>query len=537
MIRHRLIEFFSSALLCVAALLAFGVCAAGAETLKPLGGVVINSTIGKVDWERAALAGAQVGRVEESSSNSPSLKTVVKWAGEVGMKVDWISNLPFPSEKNPTSGQTLLEQVEGLGAEQSTVALIELGNEWWPGGAGEGVISEGLTAKVYGGAFIETAAAFRAKEVKIPLGLEVQTSPLKSAQEWMTELGTVSHSSLTKALETQTFLPNGNYIVSHPYDGKMTLAPKYPEVLEGEEAVKKLIGSTSEAASSVTVEKEHAVAYQFTAATSGEVEKISFHTGASGSTATGMKAAVVLDNAGKPGEADDTSTVTGSYSAAETLHEVNALTAPVQGGTKYWLLLEPIGGTLKIKQSASGGTQSRTSNGVANASVSKIVWNGEETHGPMFIEGSGPGISAELAYEDTSGQKWGSQRWMKQQQQVKEWTGLTVPMAITEYGVAAAEGVANSVGSGGWTAVGEYMEAYWSFLHKVHHSEVTTAPAGLTPVVALGVWYDEYAWQPKGAESFGILESLEGPGVAKEIGHPNEVGEVYKKFKTGIGAL
>ncbi len=121
---------------------------------------------------------------------------------------------------------------------------------------------------------------------------------------------------------------------------------------------------------------------------------------------------------------------------------------------------------------------------------------------------------------------------MKQQQEVKEWTGLTVPMAITEYGAAAATGVPDSVGS--WTAVGEYQEAFWSFLHKVHTGEVTSAPTGLTPVGALAIWYDEYAWHPTEAESFGILESSLGPGEKKEIGHPNEVGENYKKFKVGI---
>jgi hypothetical protein len=538
MIHRRLAALVASLLISATAMIVFDASLASAETTKPLGGVDINSTSGKVDWERAATAGAKVGRREELESDSPSLKTTAKWAYEVGMKLDWISYLPFASETNPTNKKTLLQQVEALEPnEKSAIALIEIGNEWWPGGAGEGVIGEGLTAKVMGDAFIETAAAFRAKKIPIPLGLEVQTSPLKSAQEWMTELGTVSHVELTKALEPQEWLPTGNWLVSHPYDGKMTLAPKYPNVLEGEEATKKLIGGTTEAGSSFTVEKEHAVAFQFTAASSGTVETVSFHTGASGSTAMEMKAAVVRDNSGKPGEAVDTSTVTGSYSAAETLHEVTSLTAPVTSGTKYWLLLEPLGGTLNIKQSASGGTQSRTSNGTVKGSVSEITWNGEETHGPMYIEGSGPGIGAEFAYEDTSGQKWGSQRWMKQQQQVKEWTGLTVPMAITEYGVAAAEGVPNSVGSGGWTAVGEYMEAYWAFLHKVHHAEVTSAPTGLTPDVSLAIWYDEYAWSPKGDESFGILESLEGPGTAKEIGHPNEVGEVYKKFKAGIEGL
>ena len=513
---------------------------AGAETtMKPIGGVDINSTSGKVDWERAATAGAQVGRREELSSNVPSLKETAKWAHEVGMKLDWISYLVSPTEKNATSKKTLLEQYKELGSNEKTaIALIELGNEWWPGGAGESVIKEkGLTAKVLGKEFIATAKEFREHEIPVPLGLQVQTSPLKAAQEWMEELGTVNHTELKEALEPRSWLPSGNWLVSHPYMGKMTLAQQYPNTLLQEEGTKKLIGSTSEASSSIAVEKEHGVAYQFTAASSGTVQTIEFHTGAAGSTTNSVLAAVVRDNGGKPGESVDTSTVVGNYSGAETLHEITSLSAPVVAGTKYWLLLEPFNGNLNIKQSASGGSQSRKTKGVIKGSVSEASWEGEETHGPMFIEGVGPGLGAEFVYEDTSGQHWGSQRWMKQQALVKEWTGLTVPMAITEYGVAAAEGVPNSVGKGGWPAVGEYMEAYWSFLHKVHNGEVTSAPSGLTPVCALAIWYDEYAWHPKGEESFGILESLEGPGEKKEIGHPNEEGEVYKRFKAGIAGL
>ncbi len=504
---------------------------AGAETLKPLGGVDINSTIGKVDWERAATAGAKVGRYNELSGNKPSLKEVAKWAHEVGMKLDWITFLLTPSEKNTTSKKTLLEQYNELGAnEKSALALIEIGNEDWPGGGGTQV--KGTT---YGKDFIEDAKVFREHEVPVPLGMQVQTSPVKAAQEWMAELGTVNHTELKEALEPRTWLPNGNWLDSHPYFGKMTLAQKYPNTLIQEEGSKKLVGSTTEASEGITIEKEHGVAYQFTAASSGTVETIDFHTGAAGSTSNSVKAAVVKDNGGKPGEAVDTSTVVGNYSAAETLHEITSLTAPVVGGQKYWLFLEPFNGNLKIKQSAAGGSQSRQSSGVIKGGVSEITWGAEETHGPMFIEGVGPGLGAELVYEDTSGQHWGSQRWMKQQQEVEEWTGLTVPMAITEYGAAAASGVPDSVGS--WTAVGEYQEAFWAFLHKVHTGEVTSGPTGLTPVCALAVWYDEYAWHPTEAESFGILESEAGPGEKKEIGHPNEVGENYKKFKVGIEGL
>jgi hypothetical protein len=539
MTSSRIARLLTAAATCIAVGLALASSAA-AETVKPLGGVDINSTIGKADWERAALAGAKVGRREELEGNTPSLKETAKWAHEVGMKLDWISFLLKPTETNATSKKTLLQQYEELGEnEKSAIALIELGNEWWPGGAGEkeAIARFGSGGKVIGEGFIAEAKVFREHEVPVPLGLQVQTSPIRAAQEWMEQLDTVNHTELKEALEPRKWLPSGNWLVSHPYDGKMTLPQEFPNQLLQEEATKKLLGSTTEASSSVTVEKEHAVAYQFTATGSGTVQTIDFHTGAAGSTTNSVLAAVARDNGGKPGESIDTSTVVGNYSAAETLHEITSVSAPVLAGTKYWLLLEPFNGNLSIKQGAGGGSQSRKTKGVVKGSISEASWEGEETHGPMFIEGIGPGVPSEFIYEDISGQNWGAQRWMKQQQLVKEWTGLTVPIALTEYGVAAAEGVANSVGSGGWPAVGEYMEAYWSFLHKVHTGEVTSAPTGLTPVVPLAIWYDEYAWHPTGEESFGILESEAGPGTAKEIGHPNEVGSVYKKFKVGIEGL
>jgi hypothetical protein len=57
----------------------------------------------------------------------------------------------------------------------------------------------------------------------------------------------------------------------------------------------------------------------------------------------------------------------------------------------------------------------------------------------------------------------------------------------------------------------------------VKNGEVTTAPTGLTPSLALAVWYDQYRWSS--TESYGIMN---GSGTAFEE------GSVYKKFKEGM---
>ncbi len=344
-----------------------------AQALAPLGGVDINNnSMSKTDWERAAKAGAEVGRAEETEANKPSLKEVAKWAHETGMKLDWISFLIVPGETNTTSGKTMLQQYEELGAnEKSALMLIEHGNEFWPGGSsGE----YGVTGELMTKWFVAIAKEFREGKAKVPLGMEIQISPDGRENEWTEEIGKYSHAELTKALEPTTNLPSGNWLVMHPYGAKMTTAETKPNTLLGE------------------------TAYEY------------------------------------------------------------------------------------------GGTE------------------------------TDPTPSKEKL--------WGSQRWMKAQQLVKEWTGLAVPMALTEYGVRSEYN--SSLEEPWWkvaspTVQGEYMEAFWNFIGKVKHEEVTTAPTGLTPVAALAIWYDMYRWNS--TESYGIMS---GSGV------PFEEGKVYAKFKAGM---
>ena len=346
-----------------------------------LPGLTIDSTIGTIDWTRAAKAGAKVGRQgeEPETAGAISLAEASKRASEAGVKLDWVTQ-QF-SLKKPR------EEYEALGSgEKAAVLLIEFGNEDWPGGneGGQRHIKEGpergktLTGRQYGTKFIEAAEEGREHEFPVPLGMQVQTSSTTGANAWMRELGELGHAALTEALRPRSYLPRGNWLVSHPYDGRMTTPLKEP--------------------------------------------------------------------------------------------------------------------------------------------------------------------NNPYAYEDTEGNEWGSERWINQQALVKEWTGLTVPMAITEYGTAASPYVSNS--SGSWAEVGRHIEDFWAFVRRVQKGEVTNAPRGLTPTLALAVYYDEYAWGPypitaksKSEETFGILEVSEGPGAHPVLGDANEEGRVYERFRAGVDGL
>jgi hypothetical protein len=346
-----------------------------------LPGLTIDSTIGAIDWQRAATAGAKVGRQgeEPERARAITLAGASRRAADAGMKLDWITQ-QF-SLRKPR------EEYDALGSrEKAAVVLIEFGNENWPGGneGGERHIRQGpekgktLTGRQYGEKFLGAAKEGREHEFPVPLGMQVETSSIPAASTWMKELGELPHAELAEAFEPRSYLPSGNWLVSHPYEGKMTTPLKEP------------------------------------------------------------------DNP--------------------------------------------------------------------------------------------------YAYEDTENNKWGSERWMNQQALVKDWTGLTVPMAITEYGTAASPYVGNS--SGSWSEVGNHIQSFWEFVKKVKEGHVTSAPEGLVPVLALAVYYDEYAWGPypitansQSYETFGILEVSEGPGAHPVLGNPNELGHVYEKFKAGAEGL
>jgi hypothetical protein len=132
------------------------------------------------------------------------------------------------------------------------------------------------------------------------------------------------------------------------------------------------------------------------------------------------------------------------------------------------------------------------------------------------------------SYTDIEGHEFGSPRWMLQQALIREKLGITIPLAITEYGAATVTA----------TAAGKASEcqAFWSFMRTVQKGEVLTAPttvAGYVPIIVVAVWYALYNKEPAGTESFGILQYSGGKGTET----PVEEEGVFKKFKEGVEAL
>lgn len=124
------------------------------------------------------------------------------------------------------------------------------------------------------------------------------------------------------------------------------------------------------------------------------------------------------------------------------------------------------------------------------------------------------------------GKHWPSQRWMKSQQLIKNWTGLTVPMALTEFGARTE----NETGEEPYWKVAsaavqaEYVEALFAFARKAELGEVTSGPSGLVPALALVIWYDQY--RSGKTESYGLMSATATP-----------FEPTYAAFKEGVKSL
>lgn len=199
--------------------------------LTVIGFIHINtgeSAATKNDLERAKTAGAQGVRIEEHTSNKASLKEATEWCVELGLKLSWIVNLLEPKEKNETSKKTLLEQIAELTTPQKAViALLEHGNEEFPGGA---AAEYKITGKTMVGWFCTIAAELITAGVTIPFGLQAVVSPNAAQDEWMEEVvNGVTVATLKAALiGTGTEAAPNNRLVFHAYGAKMTLAELRP---------------------------------------------------------------------------------------------------------------------------------------------------------------------------------------------------------------------------------------------------------------------------------------------------------------------
>jgi hypothetical protein len=98
-------------------------------------------------------------------------------------------------------------------------------------------------------------------------------------------------------------------------------------------------------------------AFQFTAASSGTVEEMQFRTNAVANTGvTGVVLGVFADSAGKPGEVLGQATASGEP-AVNSWVKATGLRAAVVSGTKYWLVVLPLGeGTKKLHYNVAVAT-------------------------------------------------------------------------------------------------------------------------------------------------------------------------------------
>jgi hypothetical protein len=89
--------------------------------------------------------------------------------------------------------------------------------------------------------------------------------------------------------------------------------------------------------------------FQFTAKSSGTVQELQFRTNASANTGiTGLDLGIFADNAGKPGEVLGRATPVSGQPGTNSWIKAGGLSVPVVSGTKYWLMLLPLGESSKL---------------------------------------------------------------------------------------------------------------------------------------------------------------------------------------------
>jgi hypothetical protein len=141
---------------------------------------------------------------------------------------------------------------------------------------------------------------------------------------------------------------------------------------------------------------------------------------------------------------------------------------------------------------------------------------------------------SETAYEDTAKDKWGSERWMKEEYFTEKELGLThLPIALTEYGCAVVSSEGNACGAtgeAGYIEKAERAQHYFQFVQKVKEETVSEGlPAtGWKPALAFASWFEEVS----GKEGFGVYYWDSGTTFFK-----NEEAGFFKKFKEAAEAV
>jgi len=140
-------------------------------------------------------------------------------------------------------------------------------------------------------------------------------------------------------------------------------------------------------------------AFQFTAKSTGTVEEMQFRTNATANTGvTGISVGIFADNAGKPGAVLGKATVSGQPATSSWIKAAGLSTAVVSG-TKYWLVVLPLGpstsrlhyNVAKTAKAGTGNVESTTGGlGSLTAEASWETFN----QGPVGFQALGATTSA-----------------------------------------------------------------------------------------------------------------------------------------------
>jgi hypothetical protein len=148
--------------------------------------------------------------------------------------------------------------------------------------------------------------------------------------------------------------------------------------------------------------------FQFTAKSSGTVEELQFRTNGTANTGvTGLDLGVFADNAGKPGEGLGRAAMVSGQPGTNSWIKASGLSAAVVSGTKYWLMLLPLGESSKLfHYNVAAGFNAGTGNlesvaGGLTALTAEPSW---ETYnqGPVGFQALGTASGAASAASSTS---------------------------------------------------------------------------------------------------------------------------------------
>jgi hypothetical protein len=130
---------------------------------------------------------------------------------------------------------------------------------------------------------------------------------------------------------------------------------------------------------------EIAWAWQYEALHAGKVEALHVIFSANG-TATSCNIALMSDEGGKPGTVLAEAAIGSSTAGA---HEAAIAATEVVAGTKYWLVVQGQGGTLKVKEGSTTAMRKASTKHAKISETTAAQWSAEEKRGPVSLWATG----------------------------------------------------------------------------------------------------------------------------------------------------